>query len=81
MWYKIFNDVIKAVKCINGLNGYVGVDVIVNEDIYIIEINPRITTTIYGLKTEPSLAELLIKNANNEELKFKANGERFTIDK
>ena len=78
---KIFNDVIKAVKCINGLNGYVGVDVIVNEDIYIIEINPRITTTIYGLKTNPSLAELLIKNANNEELKFKVNGERFTIDK
>ncbi|ADC70024.1 protein of unknown function DUF201 [Methanocaldococcus sp. FS406-22] len=78
---KIFNEVIKAIKCINGLNGYVGVDVIVNEDIYIIEINPRITTTIYGLKTSPSLAELLIKNANNEELKFKVNGERFTIDK
>ncbi|HII59701.1 TPA: ATP-grasp domain-containing protein [Methanocaldococcus jannaschii] len=79
---KIFNEAIKAVKCINGLNGYVGVDVIVNNDgIYIIEINPRITTTIYGLKTNPSLAELLIKNANNEELKFKVKGEKFTIDK
>ncbi|AIJ05930.1 hypothetical protein JH146_1087 [Methanocaldococcus bathoardescens] len=78
---KIFNEAIKAVKCIDGLNGYVGVDVIVNDEIYIIEINPRITTTIYGLKTKPSLAELLIKNANNEELKFKVKGEKFTIDK
>ncbi|XRP96273.1 tyramine--L-glutamate ligase [Methanocaldococcus sp. 16A] len=78
---KIFNEVIKAVKCIDGLNGYVGVDVIVNEDIYIIEINPRITTTVYGLKTNPSLAELLIKNANNEELKFKVKGEKFTVNK
>ncbi|ACV24989.1 tyramine--L-glutamate ligase [Methanocaldococcus fervens] len=78
---EIFNEAIKAVKCIDGLNGYVGVDVIVNDEIYIIEINPRITTTIYGLKTEPSLAELLIKNANNEELTFKVEGKEFTINK
>ena len=78
----IFNEVIKGIKYINGLNGYVGVDVIVNNDeIFIIEINPRITTTVYGLKTKPSLGELLIKNAKNEELKFNVRGENFTIDK
>lgn len=36
---------------IRDLNGYVGVDVIINDDhIYVVEINPRITTSYIGLR-------------------------------
>ncbi|MCS3901271.1 ATP-grasp domain-containing protein [Methanococcus voltae] len=55
----------KALQCIDGLNGYVGVDFMINEEtneITIIEVNPRITTSIHGINTEPPLSELLIKN-------------------
>ncbi|EHP85891.1 tyramine--L-glutamate ligase [Methanotorris formicicus] len=75
---EIFKECIKAVKKIDGLNGYVGVDVIVGDEIYIIEINPRITTSIYGIKTNPSLAKLLVDNAYGKELEFKVGkGKRF----
>ncbi|WP_457612968.1 tyramine--L-glutamate ligase [Methanocaldococcus sp.] len=79
---EIFSESIKAVNCIDGLNGYVGVDIIVNEDkVYVVEINPRITTSICGIDTDPSLAELLIKNANGEELNFKVRGRCFKVEK
>ncbi len=76
---EIFNEVKKAVKKIPGLFGYVGVDVIVNEDIYVVDINPRITTTIYKLHTSPSLAKLLIDNKDNKVLKYSVSGERFYL--
>ncbi|ENN96103.1 hypothetical protein J422_04528 [Methanocaldococcus villosus KIN24-T80] len=77
---EIFNEVVKAVKAIKGLNGYVGVDVVVNKNlIYIIEINPRITTCICKLNTYPTLAELLIKNANGEDLNFNVSGGSFRL--
>jgi predicted ATP-grasp superfamily ATP-dependent carboligase len=78
---EIFKECIKAVKVIDGLRGYVGVDVIVGDEVYIIEINPRITTSIYGLKTNPSLAKLLIDNALGKELKFKVEEGRKFIKK
>ena len=54
---------------------------IVGDEVYIIEINPRITTSIYGLKTNPSLAKLLIDNALGKELKFKVEEGRKFIKK
>lgn len=43
----------KAVEHINGLKGYVGVDLLLDEanhDIYILEINPRLTTSYIALR-------------------------------
>ena len=61
------------------MNGYVGVDVLVNgDDIYILEINPRITTSIAGLEISPSLSKLLVDNVFEKELTYKLNkGKRF----
>ena len=44
---KLANSIAAALP---GLHGYVGIDVIINnEDIYVVEINPRITTSYIGL--------------------------------
>jgi predicted ATP-grasp superfamily ATP-dependent carboligase len=40
----------KAVESINGLKGYVGVDVILEDTVYIVEINSRVTTPYVVLK-------------------------------
>ncbi|HMK53309.1 MAG TPA: ATP-grasp domain-containing protein [Methanobacteriaceae archaeon] len=40
----------KAVESIKGLQGYVGVDVILNEKVQVVEINPRITTPYIALR-------------------------------
>lgn len=47
-----FNQLALAIaKAIPGLNGYVGVDVIIDENVvYVVEINPRITTSYIGLQ-------------------------------
>ena len=72
---KIIYEVIKGLSQIEGLNGYVGVDIIIskNNDIYLLEINPRITTSIIGINTEPNLGQLLIDNANKKPLKYSLN--------
>lgn len=47
-----FNQLAQAIAmAIPGLNGYVGVDVIIDENtVYVVEINPRITTSYIGLQ-------------------------------
>jgi tyramine---L-glutamate ligase len=41
----------KVVESISGLRGYVGVDVILTqEDIFIVDVNPRLTTSYVGLR-------------------------------
>ncbi|MGB9938191.1 MAG: ATP-grasp domain-containing protein [Methanobacterium sp.] len=40
----------KAIESIEGLAGYVGVDIILGDSVYIIEINSRITTPYIGLR-------------------------------
>ena len=69
---EVINEAIKAVECIKGLFGYVGVDIVLSTDgvPYIIEINARITTPVvlfddvYGM----NLAELLIKNYEGKSI-------------
>lgn len=54
---------------ITGLNGYVGVDVIIQDTaIVVVEINPRITTSYVGLhqSTQQNPAGLLLDLANND---------------
>lgn len=40
----------KAVESIDGLRGYVGVDLILGENVHVVEVNPRITTPYAALK-------------------------------
>ncbi len=40
----------KAVESIDGLRGYVGVDLILGENVHVVEVNPRITTPYVALK-------------------------------
>jgi len=63
---KIARDVereaLKAAECIEGINGYVGVDIVYSDQPYVIEINARLTTPVsaferaYGV----SIADMLV---------------------
>jgi predicted ATP-grasp superfamily ATP-dependent carboligase len=61
-----------AVAGIDGLQGYVGVDLVLRHagDDYAIEINPRLTTSYIGLRQlcRGNLAELMLKGANGDPL-------------
>jgi predicted ATP-grasp superfamily ATP-dependent carboligase len=41
---------VRAVACVPGLQGYVGVDLVLGEEPTMIEINPRLTTSYIGLR-------------------------------
>jgi predicted ATP-grasp superfamily ATP-dependent carboligase len=79
----------RAVARVAGLCGYVGVDLVLGEEVEndtVIEINPRLTTSYVGLRAlaEFNLAEAMLALARNRELpamqwktgevRFKANG-------
>ena len=58
----------KIATAIPGLNGYVGVDVIIdNGHIYVVEINPRVTTSYIALREilNKNPADLILNNALN----------------
>jgi predicted ATP-grasp superfamily ATP-dependent carboligase len=60
-----------AVHAVAGLNGYVGVDVVLgNDDDWVIEINPRLTTSYLGLRrlAVENLAELMVRVARGERV-------------
>ncbi len=61
----------KAVESIKGLKGYVGVDLLLDEardEIYILEINPRLTTSYVALRRllNFNLGEAIIKSIDGE---------------
>jgi predicted ATP-grasp superfamily ATP-dependent carboligase len=64
---ELFNVAARTAKVL-GCNGYIGVDIVYGKEPYVIDVNPRPTTAIYGLartlKTE--IGELLLKNASGE---------------
>lgn len=64
---------LQAVAGIDGLRGYVGVDLVLGDDgrDYAIEINPRLTTSYLGLRQlcEQNLAELMLRCACGETMK------------
>ena len=71
----VVEEVIRAVEAIKGLFGYVGVDVILAEQPYVVDVNPRMTTSaillsdVYGI----NLAELIVRNYEGKEIpEFKA---------
>ena len=48
---ELFDISKKIIKRIKGLNGYVGIDFVVsNDEIYFMEVNPRITTSYIGIQ-------------------------------
>lgn len=80
----------RAIDCVPGLLGYVGVDLILGDAAdgsrdYAIEINPRLTTSYVGLRrlAEFNLAEAIRRVANGEtvdELRWKRGRVRFWPD-
>ncbi|MDR2966548.1 MAG: ATP-grasp domain-containing protein [Methanobacteriaceae archaeon] len=47
---KAFEIAKKSVESIEGIKGFVGVDLIINDDVYFLEINSRFTTPYVGIK-------------------------------
>lgn len=63
----------QIIEAIPGLKGYVGVDLVVdNENIYVVEINPRLTTSYVGLRQASGVnpARMLLDLFYNESFKF-----------
>lgn len=61
----------KAVECLPGLFGVVGVDLISGDDIYVIEINPRMVTSFCGLARVSNINLLdAITGAPPKDLRF-----------
>jgi len=56
----------QAVACVGGLRGYVGVDVVLGDRDWAIEINPRLTTSYTGLRklARFNLAEAILAASN-----------------
>lgn len=61
-------DVAARTAKVLGCNGYIGVDIVYGKGPYVVDVNPRPTTAIYGLartlRTE--IGELLLKNISGE---------------
>ncbi|MFN4050400.1 MAG: ATP-grasp domain-containing protein, partial [Acinetobacter pittii] len=67
---KIFEISKKACKILN-LKGYIGIDFVIKDKIYLIEINPRITTSAIALQksSNANIAKLHLQCFNDKELK------------
>jgi tyramine---L-glutamate ligase len=78
---------IQAVAGIDGLQGYVGVDLVLGNDgvDHVIEINPRLTTSYLGLRQlcQQNLAELMLRVVNGERIEtpaWRAGEVSFRVD-
>jgi tyramine---L-glutamate ligase len=78
---------LQAVAGIPGLQGYVGVDLVLGDDgaDFAIEINPRLTTSYIGLRQlcEQNLAELMLRAVRGEKIEtpaWKAGEVHFQAD-
>jgi tyramine---L-glutamate ligase len=75
-----------AVGCVTGLRGYVGVDVVVSENEgWVIEINPRLTTSYIGLRALArfNLAEAMLAAVRGEgwpSMEWERESISFTAD-
>ena len=67
---QVIGECIEAIERIKGLFGYVGVDVVLSNNPYVIEINARITTPSILFKDvyEINLAEIIFKNYYKERI-------------
>lgn len=82
-----FEIAVKAVEAIDGLRGFVGVDLLINADekdiysVYLLEINSRFTTPYVGLKQianfniAKSIIELIDGDIDIDDLDFSLDGQ------
>ena len=82
-----FEIAAKAVEAIDGLKGFVGVDLLINADekdiysVYLLEINSRFTTPYVGLSIianfniGKTIIDLIDGNVNMEDVDFSLDGE------
>jgi tyramine---L-glutamate ligase len=72
-----------AVRTVEGLFGYVGVDLVLGQNDVVIEINPRLTTSYLGLRQacRENLAGAMLRIAEGEEceLSWDRTARRFAI--
>jgi predicted ATP-grasp superfamily ATP-dependent carboligase len=63
----------RAIDAVSGLNGYVGVDVILGDEDMAIETNPRLTTSYIGLRqlAQDNLAEALLRIVRGDEVRLR----------
>lgn len=74
---------LRAIRCVPGLFGYVGVDLVLGERDVAIEINPRLTTSYVGLRaaaTNLAGAMLDVCEGRPVEVKWKAGTVNFAAD-
>ncbi|MDD1675314.1 MAG: ATP-grasp domain-containing protein [Methanomicrobiales archaeon] len=64
---EIVDTAARAVQIL-GCQGYVGVDVVVSDQVYVVDVNPRITTSLVGIVTvmEEEIADLLVQASRGE---------------
>jgi predicted ATP-grasp superfamily ATP-dependent carboligase len=62
---KLLNKIAQAFP---DLFGYVGIDLILSDDCYVVEINPRLTSSYSGIKQALgiNIAELVLQSMNGE---------------
>ncbi|MFO7966451.1 MAG: ATP-grasp domain-containing protein [Archaeoglobaceae archaeon] len=79
----VVEEAVKAAESIKGLFGYVGVDIVMGDAPYVVEVNPRITTPtilfrdVYGVST----ADLLLKNYEGKEIPQLTSRKKLTLKK
>jgi predicted ATP-grasp superfamily ATP-dependent carboligase len=81
---EIVSTAIKAAECL-GCQGYCGVDMVVADKVYVVDVNPRITTSLVGIAAcmEEEIADLLVAASKgrgpagvhlNGRVRFDTNG-------
>jgi tyramine---L-glutamate ligase len=60
--------VAKKVTEVLGCQGYCGIDVVVADKVYVVDVNPRITTSIIGIAAclEEEIADILVASSKGE---------------
>jgi predicted ATP-grasp superfamily ATP-dependent carboligase len=75
----------QAVRVVPGLRGYVGVDLVLGPPDWVMEINPRLTTSYVGLRAlaEANLAEVMLREVSGETVPpigWRPGGVRFSAE-
>ena len=64
---EIVDTALKSVTVL-GCQGYAGVDVVVADKVYVVDVNPRITTSIIGIAAtmDAEIADILVRASKGE---------------
>ncbi|KUJ94043.1 MAG: hypothetical protein XD40_0755 [Archaeoglobus fulgidus] len=79
---EVVEEAVRAVECVEGLNGYVGVDIVYSDQPYVIEINARLTTPVvafsraYGASVADLLAGGEVKHVRRQMVRKSKSAEK-----